>query len=194
MVELAKNKQWHCHHCTGYCQCTRCLRADHCSQAKAYLISIGGDFEELKESKSLFDQLIYRSFNEQLELTLGLNQQLYEKYPRYIAQVQGISPEVMQRVCESVEQEEPNCGHFEDDIRAAGSLFRYALTAAKADNDEFISEQPVSDSHFLNELLEGIKQHEPSRVTIIHKKRGRKRFTTVDDDELRGLLTRKEQR
>ena len=44
VVELAKNKQWHCHHCTGYCQCTRCLRADHCTQARAFLISIGGDF------------------------------------------------------------------------------------------------------------------------------------------------------
>ena len=31
-------------------------------------------------------------------------------------------------------------------------------------------------------------------MTIIHKKRGRKRFTTVDDESLRALLTRKEQR
>jgi len=23
-----KNKNWHCHHCTGYCICTRCLRQD----------------------------------------------------------------------------------------------------------------------------------------------------------------------
>ena len=55
VVELAKNKQWHCHHCTGYCLCTRCLRADHCTQARAYLLSVGGDFSELKDSKSLFD-------------------------------------------------------------------------------------------------------------------------------------------
>ena len=37
-------------------------------------MSIGGNFEELKESESLFDQVVYRAFNEQLELTLGLNQ------------------------------------------------------------------------------------------------------------------------
>ena len=99
----------------------------------------------------------------------------------------------MQRVNESLDQEEPERGHLKDDVQAAASLYRYALTAAKVDNDEFITEQP-GDSHFLSELLEGIKRHEPSRVTIIHKKRGRKRFTTVDDEGLRGLLTRKEQR
>ena len=79
-------------------------------------------------------------------------------------------------------------------MQAAGSLYRYALTAAKVDNDEFITEQPGGDSHFLAELLDGIRKHEPTRVTIIHKKRGRKRFTTVDDASLRKLLTRKEER
>lgn len=24
--DIMKNKNWHCHHCTGYCICTRCTR------------------------------------------------------------------------------------------------------------------------------------------------------------------------
>lgn len=26
--EIFENKNWHCHHCTGICMCTRCLRQD----------------------------------------------------------------------------------------------------------------------------------------------------------------------
>lgn len=26
VADIAKNKNWHCHHCTGYCMCTRCQR------------------------------------------------------------------------------------------------------------------------------------------------------------------------
>ena len=54
--DIMKNKNWHCHHCTGYCICTRCLRQDIITQLKAYLISLGGNLNILRDqSMSLFD-------------------------------------------------------------------------------------------------------------------------------------------
>jgi len=70
--DIMKNKNWHCHHCTGICMCTRCLRQDFITQLKAYLMSLGGNLNVLSEqSNSVFDQLILKNFNEHLELTLG---------------------------------------------------------------------------------------------------------------------------
>ena len=84
-TDVQKNKGWHCYHCTGYCMCTRCSRQDILIQLKAYLISLGGNLNVLKDqSQSVFDLLVLKSFNEHLELTLGQNQFLYQKYPYYL--------------------------------------------------------------------------------------------------------------
>lgn len=88
--DLNKNKNWHCYHCTGYCMCTRCSRQDITTQLKAYLISLGGNLNILRDqSASVFDQLILKNFNETLELTLGQNQDLYLKYPYYLYLIQN---------------------------------------------------------------------------------------------------------
>ena len=51
---------------------------------------LGGNLNNLKhESQSIFDQIILKSFNEHLEVTLGNNQFLYEKYPYYLKMIQG---------------------------------------------------------------------------------------------------------
>ena len=88
--EIVKMKNWHCHHCTGYCMCTRCVLQDNTTHAKAYLMSLGGNLQLLESSRSVFDKFIKRAFDEHLELTLGLNQWLYEKYPYYAALVNGL--------------------------------------------------------------------------------------------------------
>lgn len=69
--------------------CTRCNLQDHSSHAKAYLTSLGGTLDCLKNSESIFDKFISRQFDEHQELTLGMNQYLYEKYPQYIKKVLG---------------------------------------------------------------------------------------------------------
>jgi hypothetical protein len=57
---------------------------------KAYLISLGGNLNVLKDdSSSIFDQIILKNFNEHLELTLGQNQNLYQKYPYYLYLLQN---------------------------------------------------------------------------------------------------------
>lgn len=90
LEEIMKNKNWHCHHCTGYCICTRCLRQDIITQLKAYLISLGGNLNTLVDSSdSVFDALILKNFNQHLELTLGQNQWLYQTYPSYIKMING---------------------------------------------------------------------------------------------------------
>ena len=53
-------------------------------------MSLGGNLNILKDnSQSMFDQFILKNFNEHLELTLGQNQQLYEKYPYYLPMLMG---------------------------------------------------------------------------------------------------------
>lgn len=70
--EILKNKNWHCHHCTGYCICTRCIRQDITTQNKAYLMSLGGNLNVLQnQSNSVFDSIIVKNFNNHLELTLS---------------------------------------------------------------------------------------------------------------------------
>lgn len=83
--DIIRNKNWHCHHCTGYCFCTRCQRQEITTQLKGYLISLGGNLNVLKNSNvdpaeeqpeeclSLFDQIILKQFNEHLEVTLAYN-------------------------------------------------------------------------------------------------------------------------
>jgi hypothetical protein len=105
--DIVRNKNWHCHHCTGYCYCTRCQRQEITTQLKGYLISLGGNLNVLKtqqgagagypfsqapstESMSLFDQIILKQFNEHLEVTLAYNQSLYEKYPYYARMIRGL--------------------------------------------------------------------------------------------------------
>ena len=90
--DIMKNKNWHCHHCTGYCICTRCLRQDIITQLKAYLISLGGNLNILRDqSMALFDSQILKNYNEHLELTLGQNQWLYQKYPYFLKMIMGQS-------------------------------------------------------------------------------------------------------
>lgn len=70
--DIIKNKNWHCHHCTGYCICSRCYRQDITTQLKGYLMSLGGNLNILKyRSSSIFDQIVHRNFNYHLELTLS---------------------------------------------------------------------------------------------------------------------------
>lgn len=88
--EIAKMKNWHCHHCTGYCMCTRCTLQDNATHAKAYLMSLGGNLQVLDKSSSMFDKFIKKAFDEHLELTVGLNQWLYEKYPYYASLINGL--------------------------------------------------------------------------------------------------------
>ena len=53
-------------------------------------MSLGGNLQLLNSSRSVFDKFIKRAFDEHLELTLGLNQWLYEKYPYYASLVNGL--------------------------------------------------------------------------------------------------------
>jgi hypothetical protein len=83
--DILKNKNWHCHHCTGYCICSRCIRQDITTQLKGYLMSLGGNLNTLKSSSaSVFDHIVHRNFNNHLELTLSQNQRLYQQYPYYL--------------------------------------------------------------------------------------------------------------
>jgi len=67
------------------------------------LISLGGNLNILKDmpqnmfnrenpipNRSIFDQIILKTFNEHLEVTLGYNQSLYEKYPYYVNMIRGL--------------------------------------------------------------------------------------------------------
>ena len=70
--------------------CTRCILQDNATHAKAYLMSLGGNLEVLGSSTSIFDKFIKKTFDEHLELTLGLNQWLYEKYPYYASLINAL--------------------------------------------------------------------------------------------------------
>mmetsp|Transcript_4895 Transcript_4895/g.8381 ORF Transcript_4895/g.8381 Transcript_4895/m.8381 type:complete len:309 (-) Transcript_4895:428-1354(-) len=203
ITDVLKNKNWHCHHCTGYCICTRCLRQDITSQQKAFLISLGGNLNVLRRhSQSLFDQVILRNFNEHLELTLGQNQGLYKQFPYYLYMLNGrlYSDLKAKRLADPQRRPLPVAGPTlassvasqkalsPEELRqqkvAIQLLFQYGLLNKKIDDGanvlcqqhNLVRGEQLTDKRFHEFILRSVRLHSADLITTIQKRRGRRKF------------------